>query len=114
MQERGPAARCLVGGLIVVSCIHQLLWPRAALGACVAPPSGLIGWWAGNGNANDSAGANSGTLQNSASFGPGLAGQALSLNGNGGFVQAPPRPAWALGTNRLSIALWAHLAAPRS
>ena len=33
---------------------------------CLTPPSGLAGWWPGDGNANDIVGANNGTLQGGA------------------------------------------------
>ena len=48
--------------------------------ACVTPPPGLLAWWPGDGNANDIIGGNQGTLQNGATFAPGLVGQAFSLN----------------------------------
>jgi Concanavalin A-like lectin/glucanases superfamily/HpiC1 cyclase/MBG domain/Bacterial Ig-like domain/Cep192 domain 4/WD40-like Beta Propeller Repeat len=47
--------------------------------ACVAPPSGMVSWWPGDGNANDIIGSSAGTLQNG-TFGSGLVGQAFSLN----------------------------------
>src|SRR5947209_8386314 len=37
----------------------------------VAAPSGLVSWWAGNGNAADSVGPNAGTLNNGVTFAPG-------------------------------------------
>jgi len=39
---------------------------------CATPPAGLVGWWPGEGNANDAAGANSGTLQGGVTFSPGV------------------------------------------
>src|SRR5439155_8470225 len=30
---------------------------------CVTPPSGMVSWWPGDGNANDIQGGNNGTLQ---------------------------------------------------
>jgi hypothetical protein len=51
------------------------------------PITGLVSYWAGNGNANDSVGPNSGTLVNGVTFAPGLFGQAFSFNGNS-YVQA--------------------------
>lgn len=49
--------------------------------------AGLIDYWAGNGNANDSVGPNSGTLMNGVTFGPGVVGQAFQFNGTS-YVQA--------------------------
>src|SRR5439155_22859794 len=49
--------------------------------SCVQPPSGLVGWWKGNGNAIDAVGTNSGTLLGNATFVPGMIGQAFGLDG---------------------------------
>jgi hypothetical protein len=56
-------------------------------------PVGAVGWWKGDGNANDSVGTNNGTLQGGATFAAGLFGQAFSFNGNGQYVSI------ATGTN---------------
>lgn len=53
---------------------------------CVTLPSGLIGWWTGDGNTVDIAGNNSGTLQNGATYGNGEVGQAFSFAGNSASV----------------------------
>src|SRR5438034_3528060 len=39
---------------------------------CIAPPTGLVAWWAGGGNANDSIGNYPGTLTGGLSFVPGI------------------------------------------
>lgn len=50
--------------------------------SCVPPPSGLVDWWPGNGNALDVQGTNSGTLIGGATFGnAGWVGEAFSFNG---------------------------------
>jgi hypothetical protein len=49
--------------------------------ACLDPPSGLVSWWPGDGNASDIIGPNDGTLNNGATFASGLVGQAFSLDG---------------------------------
>ena len=48
---------------------------------CAPVPSGLIGWWKGEGNASDSAGANHGALMSGATFAVGIVGQAFSFDG---------------------------------
>jgi hypothetical protein len=77
---------------------------------CVPKPSGLVGWWPGDGFAADAAGTNSGTLQGGSSYATGQVGQAFSLNGANGYVQVPDSPLWAFGTNDFSIELWADFA----
>jgi hypothetical protein len=49
----------------------------------------IIAFWKGEGNANDSAGANDGTLQNGAAFAAGQVGQAFSLDGVNDYVSIP-------------------------
>ena len=53
---------------------------------CVPPPSGLVGWWAGESNALDSTGSNSGSVQGTATFAPGVVGQAFSFNPASGTI----------------------------
>ena len=60
----------------------------APVARCLPAPSGLIGWWAGENNANDSVDGNPGILNNGASFTAGKVGQAFSFDGNDDFVQA--------------------------
>ena len=56
---------------------------------CTTAPSGLVSWWAGDGNAYDSAGNNNGTLMSGATAtATGKAGQAFSVDGSN-LVQAP-------------------------
>ena len=47
---------------------------------CTPVPPGLLAWWPGDGDRNDVQGTNHGTLQNGATFGPGIVGQAFRLN----------------------------------
>jgi hypothetical protein len=60
--------------------------PLAPASSCTFPPSGLVGWWPGDGNAHDIVGPNDGTLVNGATFAPGKVGQAFSLNGVNQYV----------------------------
>lgn len=61
-----------------------------AVPVCVAPPSGMVGWWPGDGNANDIVGGNHGTLQNGATAtAAGRVDQAFSFDGVNDYVQIP-------------------------
>jgi len=53
---------------------------------CVTPPSGMINWYPGDGNANDIRGGRNGTLRNGAAFAPGKVLQAFSLDGVNDYV----------------------------
>ncbi len=78
---------------------------RVAAAACSSAPVGLVGWWAGDGNANDIAGTNNGTLQGGATAtGVGEVGQAFSFDGATGYVQIPDAP--ALKPTNLTVEAW--------
>ena len=72
---------------------------------CVDPPEGLVGWWPGDGNADDIVNENHGTLQGSATFAPGMVGQAFDFNGIGAFVEVPDSTALSV-TGSLTIDAW--------
>jgi len=89
----------------VVCCV---IAPRvSAQPNCAAPPSGLVGWWRAEGNANDSVAGNNGTMQN-VGFTAGQVGQAFAFdpqNFNPVRVSIPDQPAFKL-TNSLTIEGW--------
>jgi len=68
--EPGSSGLAVINGL-------QLL----RTSACVSAPPGLVGWWPGEGNANDTAGANPGAAENGLAFASGTVGQAFSFDG---------------------------------
>ena len=63
------------------------LGPVVAQGACDPPPSGMVSWWRGEGNATDAIGTNNGTLVGGAGYGAGEVGQAFIFAGSGEAVQ---------------------------
>jgi hypothetical protein len=74
-------------GAVTSSVAHLLV---AGLGTnCVSPPSGLVAWWPGQSNANDVVGGNNGTLQNGATYAPGIGGTAFSFTGANEAVSIP-------------------------
>jgi nitrogen fixation protein len=77
------------------------------VGACVAPPSGLVGWWMGEGDAFDSFGTNNGTLQNGVGFVSGEVGQAFNLNGTSQYVDVPSS-ASLNPTTSMSVEAWIY------
>ena len=73
----------------------------------ITAPSGLVGWWRAEGNANDSVGANNGVLGSGAGFTNGEVGQAFAFNGtSSSHVSIPDSPVLDSFTNRITIELW--------
>ena len=70
-----------------ILCLLLMCSSHAARAQCDGPPSGLIAWWPGNGNANDLVGNCNGTLVGGVTFAPGKVGQAFSFDGATGYVQ---------------------------
>ena len=85
-----------------------LIAPSQAWSAgCVPPPSGLVSWWPGEGNANDITGTNNGVLEGSMAFVPGEVGQALSFDGTNADVRVPASPSLNVGAGGgLTIEAW--------
>ncbi|PYK96823.1 MAG: hypothetical protein DME19_18415, partial [Verrucomicrobia bacterium] len=66
--------------------------------SCVAPPSGLISWWTGDGDAYDLTGANHGTPLGGVAFTPGIVGQAFSFDGASSYVRVPDSDSLRVGS----------------
>jgi hypothetical protein len=74
---------------------------------CDPPPSGLVSWWAAEGNAVDSSGTNNGTAQGSLSYVAGEVGQAFHFDGATAYVSVPASSSLNVGTNGgLTLESW--------
>jgi hypothetical protein len=89
-----------------------LFWPAVlacfmvsqGLGRAAALP-GLVGWWPGEGSANDASGTNNGTLLGGATASAlGKIGRGFSFDGTNGFVSIPDAPQLKPAT--LTIEAW--------
>jgi len=77
------------------------------LPSCTPAPNGLVSWYRGESNANDSRGGNSGSLQNGATFATGQVGQAISFDGVDDFVQISGHPSLDVGAGGgMTIETW--------
>ena len=80
---------------------------RLASAQCDPPPSGLVAWWPGEGNANDIVGTNNGVAQGSLTYTAGEIGQAFSFDGSSATVFCPASASLNVGTNAgFSIECW--------
>jgi len=99
------AAAALAAALLGV-----LLWPtgNASAQTCVQPPSGMTGWWPGDGNTDDIVGDRNAVLRDNATFGAGHVGDAFVLDGSGDFVEVPHDPALNIGTGDFTVDFWVY------
>jgi hypothetical protein len=90
----------------IITSSNALLTVVAAP-ACVAAPSGLVGWWRGEGNTLDDAGGDNGIAEGNLTYGPGEVGQAFVFNGTNAYVQVPASSRLDVGTGAgFTIELW--------
>jgi hypothetical protein len=78
--------------LSVVVFADNSVYDNARAQSCVPPPAGLVGWWPGDGDADDLAGENPGVLEGDATFAEGMVGQSFSFDGNGDYVSVSDDP----------------------
>jgi hypothetical protein len=79
---------------------------------CASPPPDLIGWWPGDGDATDIAGANHGTLRNGVTFASGMVGQAYAFDGVDDFVTFG-NSVGNFGLSDFTIGWWMKTTSPR-
>jgi hypothetical protein len=71
---------------------------------CLAPPTGLVAWWPGDGVTTDIVGGNNGILENGAGYGSGWVRQAFTLDGVNDRVRTPSITL----TSPFSVAAWVN------
>ncbi len=102
-----------VSGVTKRSCVWTLLTAAFAIttglmsagASCFPPPPGLVSWWPADGNANDLAGTNNGTLHSPATANAtGYVGTAFGFDGTNAYVQVPDTT--SLRPTNLTIEAW--------
>ncbi len=73
---------------------------------CVAPPTNLISWWRGEGNALDAVSGNDGFAYGGADYGPGRVGTGFLMSGSGSVVQINGQSPPNLQIQDLTIEAW--------
>ncbi|HWQ90400.1 MAG TPA: LamG-like jellyroll fold domain-containing protein, partial [Clostridia bacterium] len=94
-------------GLARIACLLLVLAAFAAGHAAdwVAAPSGLVGWWPGDGDARDIVGGHHGILRGGATANvEGYIGKGFSFDGTNKYVEIPNAP--ALNPSELSVECW--------
>jgi hypothetical protein len=97
----------------VVGCSASLLGLFALAGqvvgqTCVSPPSGIVSWWPGDGNANDIRDGNNGMIGGGATFAPGLVSQAFQFNGQPGAVDAGNATNLQVSSGDFTVEAWVY------
>jgi hypothetical protein len=72
------------------------------------PTDALVSWWHADGDAQDSVGANHGTLEQGVSYGSGVQGQAFSLDGVDSAVQVATVPILPPQAEEFTISAWVN------
>jgi len=93
--------------LAVCALCSLIACVAAAAPESVSMPPGLVSWWKANGNANDSAGPNNGTIQGGVTFAVGHpAGKAFSFNGTTGDVRIGDPPSLHKNGGGFTVTEW--------
>jgi PKD repeat protein len=80
---------------------------KPQLPACVPPPTGIVSWWPGEGNANDIIAGNNGILHGNITFPAGEVAQGFHFNGIDQFVEIPDTATQRPST--ITIGAWVKL-----
>ena len=86
--KRLPLLACTRVGRHLLPAICLLLLAPTPLwaAACAPPAAGMVGWWPGDGNANDLASTNHGTLQGGATANlPGVVSNCFTFDGTNSY-----------------------------
>jgi hypothetical protein len=94
-------------GNTVLFLVAAAFFPMEMQGQYVPPTNGLVSWWRGDGNANDSADGNNGTAFNGAGYASGVFGSAFSFDGFNDHVRIPNSSNLSL-TNGITLGAWVY------
>ncbi|MDD1653889.1 MAG: hypothetical protein LUQ64_05015, partial [Methanomicrobiales archaeon] len=74
--------------------------------SCLAAPTNMVGWWAGDLSTDDLVDLNPGTLENGATYAPGKVEEAFSLDGADDYVRIPEAVSPLDGFGQLTLDAW--------
>ena len=115
-NEAGAYAATLVqttAGTGEVS-IASFVGEGASPGSCTTPPTGMVGWYPGDGNANDLVGGNNGSLHGGVTFNTGEVAQAFVLDGTTGYVDFGNANNLNVSGSDFSVDTWVNFASTSS
>lgn len=110
LSKRRPATTnklfTMLGVLIVGAVWVGINFP--ALAQYAPPPSGLVSWWRGDGNANDSADGNNGVPLNGAGYTTGVFGSAFWFDGINDHVRIADSSNLRI-TSAITLSAWVNI-----
>ncbi len=83
------------------------IFPSSLQAQYSPPTSGLVSWWRGDGNANDSAGANNGSALNGAGYTAGVFGPSFSFDGINDHIRVPNSANLQI-TSAITVGAWIY------
>ncbi len=108
LPDSGSYIVQITNGVGSTSSAPAILTVVTQAGPYSVPMTGLVGWWRGEGNGNDSSGnGHTGTLQNGGGYDVGKFGQSFSFLGNANRLVVPDANDLNL-TNSFSIGAWIY------
>ena len=78
---------------VTLTVLHFAATAPLCAQTCTNPPSGLVGWWSGDGHFFDLVGTNHGTPAGAVSFAPGEVGRAFAFATTNDWIRLPRNPA---------------------
>jgi hypothetical protein len=102
----------IINRVFALTVFAWLAVPMLTQADCTSAPSGLVGWWPGDGNADDITSGNNGTLQNCATFASGEVAQSFSLDNHTdyGFVLVgDPVPPSLQIQSEITLSAWIYV-----
>lgn len=98
------AARMVMNGLVALTWLVSIDTRQAAAQTCTPPPSGVVGWWAGNGSATDAISGVQAQLAGDTTYRTAAVGAGFKFDGVGDLVEIPDSA--ALKPAQVSVEAW--------
>src|SRR5437870_851361 len=102
----------IINWVFTLTLFAWLAVPTLTQADCTPPTSSLVGWWPGDGNADDIVSGNNGTLQNCATFTSGEVDQSFSLDNSmtsGLVLVGDPVPPSLQIQDEITLAAWIYV-----
>lgn len=93
--------------LMALGMVAIVASPLPVEAHCVPAPSGLVGWWAGEGNAKDTLGKHDAEAHGQIVYSDGEVGEAFNCDGYSGYFKVPASPALDVGSGKgFTVEMW--------